>query len=555
MVLDRTSKFVLVVLGGLRKLVLVGLGRLIRLMLGRFTKVVLELGSTTKLVLTELIPDCMTVLVDKDPDKVVPMIPPRQVTIPPASVEQDSEELGSKVVAGIDVADTEVPLKPKVTLAPAPAVPPTPPLAVAEAPRSIPSDPVLIAAPTLPPADAVKLAVPVAWAFKIVLLDAPFTPAPALAPIIPSPVREVTTQKLRGSPPFVQVLICALLVVIPATWDVGPFVFTDTVALIIAEIDGTDVIILPGEIDDRLRVVPVPRLGLDRDIDREVEDITGDAVFDGRFMVMVVSSTDVGSVIPVSTEVVGRVNDELDILMETCVSKAVLGKLKDVLRKLNDVLGRPRDVLDRLSDVLGRLGDVVGNESDVLGRDTLVFSEVEGTLTDVLGMDIARPVFKDVVGMLNDADSILKEVLGNVTGITVSTEVDGVMSDVDGTLTVVVGSVTDIAVFTDVVGRLKDVLGSEADRSVLMLVDGRLGDIPVLGLVNDKVVPCSDVAVSMLEVGAEIVKGVAGSDAVTLRPVVSNKIDVKLPVDNKAPVLKLVEPFKVGEAFGALPAA
>ena len=104
-----------------------------------------------------------------------------------------------------------------VPLAPTPAVAPAPAPAEAEAPTPIPLDPVLILAATLAPTDTNALAVNDACTFAIVLLEAPFTPAPALAPAPPAPVAAVTRHPLSGSPPFVQVLICALFVVTPDT--------------------------------------------------------------------------------------------------------------------------------------------------------------------------------------------------------------------------------------------------------------------------------------------------------------------------------------------------
>lgn len=218
---DRIPRLLLV-------LVLGSTFRVDEVVLAKITKVVLELGSafkveevvdgkTTKVVLTELVPTCKIVLVESEPDTVVPKIPPGQVTIPPTSVEQDSEALFSKVVAAaeIEVKDTDEPPSPKVTLPPAPTVAPTPPPPVAEAPRSIPFEPVLTPTATLAPTDSDTLPVPVAWTPKSVLLEAP-TPAPALAPTIPWPVSDATTHAFNRSPPFVQVFTSRLLVVTPA---------------------------------------------------------------------------------------------------------------------------------------------------------------------------------------------------------------------------------------------------------------------------------------------------------------------------------------------------
>ena len=224
--------------------------------LGKTRVDVVVLGKTIELVLAEVVPTWTIVLVDSEPEMVVPIIPPGQVIDPPTSVVQDSVLLLDSVVDNTDVMEVDDPLTPRVALAPPPAVAPPPPPAVPEAPAPISEEPVLTPAPALPPTETEALAVPDACAPTIVLLDDPVTPAPALAPIIPWPVRLVTTQAFSGSPPFVQMLADPLLVVIPAICDVMPLVLTDTVALIVALIvaltDGTEVLLNEFVFNDRL---------------------------------------------------------------------------------------------------------------------------------------------------------------------------------------------------------------------------------------------------------------------------------------------------------------
>ena len=273
-------------------------------------------------------------LVDSDPETVVPTIPPGQVTTPPASVVQENVLL-NKVV-------------------------------------DKPNDPL----------------------------------TPAFAPIIPWPVRDVTTQAFNGSPPFAQVLIEAL------------FVSNDTVALTLAEIDGIDVVVLPNEsvfkdtleeieVDDKLRVVPVAMLGLEMDTEGEVEGRLVDrpvfTLVDGELTERDVSRIEVGNAIPVVTDVAGRPGEVLDKVKETCVFTGVLGRLADGLNRLVDADGNPVDVVGKVTeipvfvDVVGRLGEVLATL-----RESTVLSEVVGTLTDVDGrltlVLLRTPVFKLVVG-------------------------------------------------------------------------------------------------------------------------------------------------------------
>lgn len=125
---------------------------------------------------------------------------------------------------------------------------------------------------------------------------------------MPSPVSEVTTHKFRGSPPFVQVLFCALIVVMPAICDVKSLVLIDTVALTVAEIDGTEAVMLPSEDDGNVND------------ESEIEDNPGRFVsmlVEGRLEEVEVSSSVVGRVTPESTEELGRL-------------KVVSGTLTDV---------------------------------------------------------------------------------------------------------------------------------------------------------------------------------------------------------------------------------
>ena len=299
-------------------------------------------------------------LVDSEPETVVPTMPPGQVTTPPASVGQENVLL-NRVVDKTEVTERDNPL------------------------------------------------------------------TPALAPIIPWPVRDVTTQAFNGSPPFAQVLIEAL------------FVLTDTVALTVAEIDGIDVVVLPNElvfkdtleeieVDDKLRDVPFATLGLEIDTEGEVEGRLIDrAVFtlvDGELTETDVPRIEVGSVIPVVTDVAGRPGEVLDKVKETCVFTDVLGRLADGLNRLVDADGNPIDVgrvteIPVFIDVVGRLGEVLATL-----KENPVLSEVVGTLTDVndrLKLVLLRtPVFKLVLVREDEseADDTLIPVLidGDVGG-------------------------------------------------------------------------------------------------------------------------------------------
>lgn len=88
----------------------VELSRLTRLelvVLGRTSRLVLVEGNDTlKLGSEEVVPICNNVLVDKDPETVVPKIVTETSLI--------------NVVSESDVPDRDVPLNPKVTLAPPP---------------------------------------------------------------------------------------------------------------------------------------------------------------------------------------------------------------------------------------------------------------------------------------------------------------------------------------------------------------------------------------------------------------------------------------------------
>ena len=105
-----------------------------------------ELKGGSELRLVELVPSWTIAEVDNEPETVVPK----------------SVVLLSNVVAGIEVTDTEEPLAPKVTLTPAPPVAPAPPPTVAEAPASMPFEPLLMPTPALPLTPADTLPVPVA---------------------------------------------------------------------------------------------------------------------------------------------------------------------------------------------------------------------------------------------------------------------------------------------------------------------------------------------------------------------------------------------------------
>ena len=282
-------------------------------------------------------------LVDSEPETVVPTMPPGQVTTPPASVVQENVLL-NRVVDKTEGTETDDPLTPALT--------------------------------------------------------------PALAPIIPWPVRDVTTQAFNGSPPFMQVLMETL------------FVLTDTVALTVAEIDGIDVVELPNElvlkdtleeieVDDKLRDVPVATLGLEIDTEEEAEGRPVErAVFtlaDGELTERDVPKIEVGSVIPVATDVAGRPGEVLDTVKETCVLTDVLRKLADGLNRLVDADGNPVEEIPVFIDVVGRLDEVLAPL-----REPPVLSEVVGTLTNVndrLKLVLLRtPVSKLVLGREGESE-------------------------------------------------------------------------------------------------------------------------------------------------------
>ena len=274
----------------------------------------------------------------------------------------------------------------------------------------------------------------------------------------------------------------ALLVVAPRTCDVTPFVFTDTLALTVIEIDGTDVVVLPNEfvfidrvvakeLDGRLIDVPVAMLKLEADIEGEVAGSPVDRpvlmLVDGRLDEIEVPRTEVGRFVLVAIDVDGMLKVVPGNVGEIWVFRVVLDKPKEEVGTFKEVLGRPGDVDGRPTDVLGTLSEV--------------------------------PVLSEDVGMFN-------EVLGRLTEMPVLMDVEDKLAEVDGKLNAVLESVTDIPVVMD-----------EMDT----LVVGK--DIPVL----------------MLVVGSEIDGDDVGSDIVVLKPPFV-PTEVKLTVDDNTPVIPLV---------------
>ena len=145
---------------------------------------------------------------------------------------------------------------------------------------------------------------------------------------------------------------------------------TETVALIVAETDVTEVVMLPKEVDGTV--------GLENN--NEAEDTP-----EGPVLILVEGRlTDVdGRVVPVSRERLDKLREVLDTLTDICVFSVVLGTLSVVL--------------GMLAEVLGRLGEVDGTTINVFGRDTLISIEADGMLMDTLGR------LGEVLGGLRDA--------------------------------------------------------------------------------------------------------------------------------------------------------
>lgn len=400
----------------------------------------------------------MIVLVDSEPETVVPTIPTGQVTTPPTRVVHDSELL-NRVVDETEVTGTDDTLAPKVLLAPPPAVAPAPPPTVPEAPAPIPEEPVFTPAPALPPAETEALPVTDACAPAIVLLDAPVTVAPALAPIIPCPVSDVTTQAFSGSPPFVQALIDALFVVAPATCAVMPLILTDTVALNVAEIDGTEVAVLPTgfvfkdmleeiAVDAKLVDVAEAIPGLEMDTDGEVR--LDETTVDGKLMV--VPGATLG--LRVDNDGEARVEDS------------------DAGDKLRDV---PAAMLGLETDIEGEL------EGRLVDRALLTLVDVQLAETDVPRVD-ATWAFTGVVGRLGEVLVKVKDTC--VFNVVLRREAVGTEMDVleIETITNVDEKLNDVAVSTPVLGTGdrkfvdRSVLGTEMELLVGMFVVGSVID-------------------------------------------------------------------------------